>query len=348
MTRAIKSKPVHCNTPTDSQSMNLEVQLQGLTLEMSVVDGLPGFRTCSGKGFISSRQLMDIIDKGSQYQDIGLGYWISTWRILQMVLDCLDKLSVSVTSNRRGKKHKCYQTPPKPFNAYMHFNKTIRKKVSTLMPEYKQKEVSKLTGALWKASNASTKAYHRYAAAKENKLNYYIARYKHRDCPQSLHIHKRTGGFVCTCNGSWCLSKLKGNITEVLELQWMSNVDPHVFRSIAGTSSCDDAYISQNTSYSNLSECSINNEDCSSDLLSWLDSWDATECSDIASDFVDWSSILSDLSIYVGRIQDHYKLKLLDSAIPSDSDANHAFKSPSVDADLWVPSIQAGTKLEDF
>ncbi|KAG2172412.1 hypothetical protein INT43_004954 [Umbelopsis isabellina] len=347
MARAIKSKPAHYDTPFDSQSINLELQLQDLTLEMAVVKGVPGFKTCSGKGFISNRQLMDIIDDGSQHQDIGLGYRVPTWRLLQMVLACLNKLSVSVPSNRRRKKHKCYQKRPKPFNAYMHFNRTIRMKISTLMPDYKQKEVSKLTGALWKASNANTKAYHRCAAAKENKLDHHITLCKHHICPQSLH-YKRSGSFVCFCNGCWCLSKLKGDITEVLNLKWISNMDPHVFRSVSDTSSCDEVSISRDTSFFDSLECSIGQEDCSSDLLSWLDSWNTTERLDIASDFVDWSSIMSDLSIYIGRIQDQHRLQLLESIILSDSDVNNAFKLPSADSDLWVPSIQAETKLEEF
>jgi hypothetical protein len=300
-------------------------------------DGLNGFEFQPGDGFISSKEVTKMIDEGCVYVKLGQEMTVPMTQILQAVLDCLRHIFPPISTKIKTKKFNIFRKPP---NAYMQFNSFYRKIITAAMPEYHQGEISKLIGAMWRASPIDTKKEYVLQAERQKNISKRIsARWPHRPC--SKEKKKRMGCFVNS--GYTGLSKadhpiIKEDLADFFGLQCEANIEEHIARSVKNVSCDAIADVSLPATCTSLLSTVDNKNDFSCDIFSWIDSWEAEQQFDLWCNLVDWCRTTSDLTVIMGDIQLQSCL-LSDQKIDNDTKDMQGFEPQFVSSNVWVPHI---------
>ncbi|KAH8553741.1 hypothetical protein BGW37DRAFT_486941 [Umbelopsis sp. PMI_123] len=277
------------------------------TFEICRIRDEAGFKFQPGDVFISSKQLLDILENGKEYQSFGHGILVPTSLILQSITACLSKISPSNTAKRQSRtpkdKHKQGLS-----NSFLAFNGTFRKKIYSALPEYRQSEISKLSGALWRASSLETKILYKEKAAQQNSILKEFED-KYPNYSVSKRYKKRKGRFVNRSFSDLCNTESSNNKNDLASFCGVppdDNLEDYLVMSLA-TVSCD-----ANTGEHEDDACpnalldNINQDSSSCQVLSWMDEWNPDDSLTNEDDFVTWSRASNGLSIYVGSIHQNF------------------------------------------
>lgn len=108
---------------------------------------------------ITSQELIEMIEEKKESIQVEKSTYVLRENILVAIHNfaCEEDTSVAINQDSVLPNVLQYAEPRRPTNAFILYRTALRKKIKSLFPSFSNKDISKVTGAMWKAANKEVK-----------------------------------------------------------------------------------------------------------------------------------------------------------------------------------------------